>query len=609
MKSDDWKFPNWPKNRGGFDGLGRAKAQTLDDIGLPYAKKRPRPGVLAEKKGDFLYVTLEQQPAAPVTLRLLTVGRINLDPRTPALRVWGADSITGAWTDRGPAPAIKIDTGTSQPNGGWRSRTNPPGYPEYWELLYDNNYTIGDQHMSQLNGVHLPLQLHAYGRGRAMFTAYKQTQYHFINVFLGSQTVEMTRTAHLTTDGRAFEALRDVSYARAAFNPSTGSFGQDGTDAWYTPGTRVGEDGQWLNLTGVIGYAGTRFARCLRDDGETVTAHPIVGTNYETRNTVLLGFFRIGPAWLIAIVGVHRHVDAMPTIAAEIVIRHSVDAGVTWLTVNAADAPMFAPAFGAIAGISTGTANNRFLGFTFQAVPLSATKAVILANLPTKGVGGAASYNEVHVGIFDRTAGTITSISKLATTDPSDPDLTISVSRSVLVRALQPGLVAMGPGVALFTSKPRGATESGWDFYYEPSRVLFIERSNPGVLVDLGSMPLAPHLTGIPTATGPNTLACTMYTGGAYRVFQGTLQRDPITGAVTGLEWAERGVITADAPPPEDINGMAYNAARYGTPALYGNDPVFNVLPEFTTLLPLRSDGNTTPGVPWASDSRIAAPE
>lgn len=49
---DPFKFP---KNRGGFNGLGRAKAGMLDEVAVPFLRKRV-PGAMAIKKGDFLYV-------------------------------------------------------------------------------------------------------------------------------------------------------------------------------------------------------------------------------------------------------------------------------------------------------------------------------------------------------------------------------------------------------------------------------------------------------------------------------------------------------------------------------------------------------------------------
>lgn len=599
--SSDWNFSNWPKNRGAFNGLGRSKAQTLDGIGIDYLKKRPRPGVLAEKKGERLYVTVEQP--SQVKLKFLAVGRAGADPRHPNMRIFGADSIGGPWTDRGPAPVIKNDGGLTSPNGGWRLRSNPPGYPAHWELLFDNSYAYGAQQMSALSARHMMGQLHAYGRGKALFAAYKATQYHAINVFLGMPTSEIVREDHLTKDGREFEVKQETRYARAARNTSTGNLGTDGTDAWYTSGTRYGPDGQFLFARAVIGYQGTRFPRCLCDDGEAVTAYSITHEN-EAQNVVLLGFSRIGPGWFVAVIGVHWHPDALPTTAASIEIRHSTDGGKTWQTIAEEKAPMFGPAFSVMPQISSNTGNNRFRGFTFHAAPLSATKAVVMASMPT--TAAPTSYNEARIGVFDRQTGSIDLIEVLASTDAAAPERATNAAQCL--RAIQPGLVAMGPGVAVFTSSPRLVGVSGFGFYYEPSRVRFIERGKPTELVDVGAMPFAPHRTGVPTAAGPATLVCPMYEDGAYRAYQGNLARDPLTQALS-LEWVPRSVITMGAPPPEEINGMDYNAARYGVSELYGIDPVVNVLPEFTTLLPMRSDGNTTPGVPWASDSRIAAPE
>lgn len=607
MKSDDWKYPNFPKNRGGFSGLGRVKAQTLDETDVPYLSKRPAPGVLALRKGDFLYVVGEQQPVTPVTLKFLTVGRSMLDPRTPNMRVWGADSITGAWTDRGPAPMIPDDLGGSQPSGGWRLRTSPPG-PTFWELLYDNDYTYGAQHMSQVSAAHMPAQLHAYGQGRALFAAYRYTAYHSVNVFLSGLTSEVVRESFVTRDGTAFESKGTAGYARAAGNVATGNLKVDGLDVWNTPGTRYGDDAQFLFARGVIQFNGEREAVCLRDDGTTVTTH-YIAPELSRQNVTMLGFFRIGAGWFVTFLGVWRNSNAEPTIEGQLVIKHSVDGGVTWTTIPEVDAPMFAPAYGAAGGGTGVNANLRFQGFSMYAVPLSGIKALILANMPTDGLAGGTAYNAVVLGVIDRTAGTITALRTLGSTNPATPvDGNRLASRAMAMRTIQPGPVAMGAGVALFLSRGQFVGEVGTDYYFEPSHVWFIERSNPAVMIDLGSMPFAPHLTGVPTATGPNTLVCPMYADGAYRVYQGTLQRDPITDALTGLVWEQRGIISADAPPPEQINGMDYYATASGVAQRFG-DPVVHVLPEFTTLLPIRSDGNTTPAVPWASDSRIAAPE
>ncbi|NDZ11484.1 hypothetical protein C7T35_01440 [Variovorax sp. WS11] len=52
---DPFKFP---KNRGGFSGLGRAKAGELDNIEVAFLRKKV-PGATAIKKGEFLYVQVD----------------------------------------------------------------------------------------------------------------------------------------------------------------------------------------------------------------------------------------------------------------------------------------------------------------------------------------------------------------------------------------------------------------------------------------------------------------------------------------------------------------------------------------------------------------------
>lgn len=83
-----WDDPaKFPKNRGGFSGLGRAKAKELDKIDVPYLRRRV-PGAQAIKKGEFLYVVKDQ----PATI---------YDPflwSSYVLRVSGSDYVYGVET-------------------------------------------------------------------------------------------------------------------------------------------------------------------------------------------------------------------------------------------------------------------------------------------------------------------------------------------------------------------------------------------------------------------------------------------------------------------------------------------------------------------------------
>ncbi|HZX86383.1 MAG TPA: hypothetical protein VFF19_22620, partial [Reyranella sp.] len=89
-------FTQFPKNRGAFNGPGRQDARELANSDVAFLKKRRANGSLAEKKGEFLYVSGQQVGED---------GFYSLGAIGGETRIVGSATARGTFTDRGPAPA------------------------------------------------------------------------------------------------------------------------------------------------------------------------------------------------------------------------------------------------------------------------------------------------------------------------------------------------------------------------------------------------------------------------------------------------------------------------------------------------------------------------
>ena len=134
-------------------------------------------------------------------------------------------------------------------------------------------------------------------------------------------------------------------------------------------------------------------------------------------------------------------------------------------------------------------------------------------------------------------------------------------------------------GGAVFITKPVGSGGVA-GLPDEPARMFFTP--DAVAVVETGTFPQPNYRTGLVSALSRNVLACPMYDGD-HSLYQ---SRD------RGATWTKRATLSTAAAAPV-------------------NDPENRLLRDFAALTFLRLDGapaNSTPGTPWASDSRIAAP-
>lgn len=523
------KFPNWPHNRGGFDGLARSKAQELDKNPIPYLKKHMPNGALAEKKGGFLYVT----PALDGLDGFYSLGRID-----GITSIVGSPTARGTFTYRGTVPDdLGLEAGS------------------------------------------IP-QLVVYGRGRGLYLPYiEDSRYDAGENFQDldcsgwyyQRWLTRTGTALVEQERVKFVAIPGIAIDQSAPIFTTGTVYRDGSEVRFQHAIGT------LDLDGL-----QHIPTLLVDDGKreptSITASQIA---FDIDQLLVLGGLeRVGPATYLALVRAYRSPLGSPSVPMSpgYFFCYSTDAGKTWGRMALSDTPIIEeevqtlvdyPAF------SLEFAHNYPLSLSFfYGAPLSATKAIIITTAPSLSENNPSTDlpGRVKLGLFDAETGTITTLAVLY----DGPG-----SHASAHRYIQPGLVPVADGVAIFTSEPVRD-----DYPVTPVRVRFIDRETL-TLVECAPLPVDAYLSGLPSAVDTRTLVCPMYVDGAHRLYQ---SRFPFA------EWTPRAVISSGAPAPTRP---------------YPLDGELVSLQDFGAIAMLRANdlaANSTPGAPWASDARTAAP-
>lgn len=221
---------------------------------------------------------------------------------------------------------------------------------------------------------------------------------------------------------------------------------------------------------------------------------------------------------------------------------------------------------------------NAYVDSTVLSVaPLSASRALLYMIVPY-ATGGSPETNfraKVKLGIIDLNAGG-SMLETLVLLDDSLANAQTFHGGAAAKLGTATATLAVRGGALVF-SNPLRAEHDEWN---QRRRVQF---TPDGVnLVDVGFMPLPNYQTGDVSALSPDLLICPMFDG-EYSLYQ---SKD------RGATWSKRAVISKDGDPPTSTSFPL-------------------ALQQFRSIVALRIGGNVanaTPGAPWVSDARVAAP-
>ncbi|BEP34346.1 hypothetical protein GmRootV59_13200 [Variovorax sp. V59] len=510
-------FANFPKNRGGFHGLARAKAGELDKIDAPFLKKR-LPGALAEKKGEFLYVTPTVVGNFFISSGLVGSQQKLATSATARGRFASFD---------GPAPVAFYGRGFGQTE----SRLPVGTIPDF-------------------DGDHIPA---------------------------------FTESFSLTRTGRNYEPTYGITHVQAPID-------------WLRPsGTQYG-----VSVTPSVGEtyldpaAGThRFVANIATmsllDGQYV---PLYALNHGGGD-VVAGNALFVPNRVAA------HVDVRTLGRGARLMRHtyfrdtstdgtpvpgtwwsfSADAGLTWT-------PLAAPGnmFDDLAVIQawcdeTPTATQRVRTHNFAAANTTLTTCRISGAIAA--AVARVPYLQLDIGDAEA-AELLRGRVRLGTvncgTGQTSPTGILYDGQVAVASLYVVTMVPIAGGALLFTRDPDDILATGGTT--APWRIRF---TTDGVtLTDVGTMPRAGYLTGLPTAVSPSKLICPMYDG-RHSLFESN---------DLGATWTRRATIYEGADEPTSIHGELF-------------------LEQFNAVTFLRRDerpASAAPGAPWIHDSRLPAP-
>lgn len=349
-----------------------------------------------------------------------------------------------------------------------------------------------------------------------------------------------------------------------------------GTQFTFVPGEIYGPAGARKFQSGYVyqglSSSGQHYHAFLRDDGTTRTlANTIYMPNQlatfaapqriSPGNYVLMGGY-LRPHYL----GSTVDVPACPGL----LFQFSNDGGETWHP--AASTELFHEFFDTVQSLpASGFAsmfNTAVNACGFSAAPLSASRAlayVVVPYAPNPGVDFVLKA-KVKLGIIDTNARTL-----MGTLTLFDGEVNAAL-------AFWSGGCVGVKGGAVVVTRPLATVYT--NLQNEPPVLLF---TPDGVAV--ATMPPGPqpnYRMGVVSAIAPDTIVAPMYDG-AHSLYQ---SRDH------GATWQKRAILTDQAAAPvSDLEKFQ--------------------LEDFAALTFLRRDGmpaGATPGTPWASDSRIAAP-
>lgn len=446
-------------------GRAPAAARMLDESGVAFLKKRVLGGALAEKKGEFLYVSAAQDTAFH-----LGFGRL-VGPET-----WRAISSSGealAFASRGDAaegvtPAI-------------------PGQPL--------NFT------------------HYVGGAALALKADTSTTVTVANAN-GDPCISYTVNKARTRDGLTAEVVDSFTFVDCNDTGMSGSVGVSA--ARLADGKRL-QGVLFSRLDDLLEHeVAFRADPCDGTPAATYKVHSVVG-QYASAGDL----YRVGPGAFLAQVFYPRFSSATSTAALGVALCLSTDAGVTWERIAEGSLPMLADELASLRDLPN-TANGQFntaISFLrLYAAPLTGTKALVTASLPYFRAAESSPTNRyfggrVKLGILDLAAKTLVALDTLYEHEDSAAGMTSVYNAH---RYLQSGLVPMPGGVVVFTSEPVRA-----DFPTSPRRVRFFDREAMA-LQDLGLMPFPAYRTGLPAAVSATAMTCPMYHDGGYWLYAST---------------------------------------------------------------------------------------
>ncbi|RST54103.1 hypothetical protein [Variovorax sp. DXTD-1] len=379
-------------------------------------------------------------------------------------------------------------------------------------------------------------------------------------------------TIHRTRDGRDFTPF----YSYLAFAPFDNStfFSYLFGEVYGGANSPTGERKAFNNHAFMrLNQVGQHVIAFMRDDGTTQTLGSTVFLPNQLAsaakvNRMAPGVYSMMTKYLRpTYLGSSVVVGDCPGLA----FSFSFDAGATWTA--AASAELFQEFFDTVPTLPESGYATRF-NQAVNAAALnigqrSANIAIAYALVPyaDNPTTDYVIFGKVKLGIIDAAARTLLG--------------TLTLFDGALAEAVafwEGGALGVKDGMA-FVTKPVGSGGVA-GLPDEPARMFF---TPDGVsVVEMGTFPQPNYRTGLVSALSPTQLVCPMYDG-EHSLYE---SRD------RGATWTKRAVLTSAGPVPV-------------------NDPENRLLQDFAALTFLRLNGvpaNSTPGTPWASDSRIAAP-
>lgn len=349
-----------------------------------------------------------------------------------------------------------------------------------------------------------------------------------------------------------------------------------GTQFTFVPGEIYGPAGARKFQSGYVfqgmSGSGQHYHAFLRDDGTTRT---LANTIYVPNQLATYAApQRVSPGNYVLMGGYLRphYAGSSVDVAAcpGLLFQFSSDGAETWHA--AASTELFQEFFDTIQTLPVGGYATMFNlavnAAGFYAAPLSVSRAlayVVVPYAPNPGVDFALKA-KVKLGIIDTNARTLSAT------------LTLFDGAVNAALAFWSGGCVGVEGGAVIVTRPLATVYT--NIQNEPPVLLF---TPDGVAV--ATMPPGPqpnYRMGVVSAIAPDTIVAPMYDG-AHSLYQ---SRDH------GATWQKRAILTDQAAPPvSDLEKFQ--------------------LEDFAALTFLRRNGvpaGATPGTPWASDSRIAAP-
>lgn len=378
-------------------------------------------------------------------------------------------------------------------------------------------------------------------------------------------------TIHRTRNGREFVPFYDY-LAAAPFDAAT-FFSYLFGEVYGPAGARKAFNNHaYMSLDG----AGQHFIAFVRDDGTTQT----LGATLTMPNQLAAAarVNRMAPGSYVMMTKYLRpDYPGSSVVVADCLgldFTFSADAGETWSAASATE--LFTEFFDTVQTLPVSGYTTKFnqavVAASINVAPRAAGIGIAHAVVPYAAVDPDIGpefqiYAKVKLGIVNSASRTL-----MGTVTLFDGSITEAVA------FWEGGCTGVEGGAVIVTKPTDGTGVAGLPDV--PPEILFTPDAVS--VVSMGTMPQPNYKTGIVTALAPDLLVCPMYDG-EHSLFE---SRD------RGATWQKRAVLTDQAAAPLLV-------------------PEARRLLEFGVLTFLRRNNepaNSTPGTPWASDSRIAAP-